>query len=377
MRGSCSDACISGSGVPLVGKNVVNRGRYSRHTKSRSFSPHMDRHACLWIYSTRRCDAFTVAAEGAATDTQNEDEANNLLQGGFSEMAEESRPGDLFLITLNDGSKWYVEAIRGKKKSLRFVCQGEQCRVASGALVSEGFYPKLSDPWVKRYPLLVSCLEEIRRLQRNGDIQLPSQSLADPELGNGQYTVELLTNLADFEQEVQRDPSPWCNGTGPDDAPLGPIDQSLLSAGELLSLMQGGRGVALLQLSLPAGMGGNRLPVLRPFIFDILKRMDEAKDIVIYPSKVPGGAASSLVIAAKRQPFTSWGVYLSGLGVQASIVAESEFYKMIIGRMMGYRIENIEHHIRSTGGSLHPSMHSLVDKELLALSKIEPVIPWK
>ena len=36
---------------------------------------------------------------------------------------------------------------------------------------------------------------------------------------------------------------------------------------------------------------------------ELLKRIVEAKDIVVHPSKISGGAASSFVIAAKRQPF--------------------------------------------------------------------------
>lgn len=370
---------MSGSGVPHVSRIGVNGVGRCRVTRPHYLSPNISREmyiSCL-IYGNIYRNTVIAGAGRAATDIRRAGKQERLLSGGFLEMAEGAQPGDLFVVTLDDGAKWYFEAIRGKKKSLRFVCQGEQFRVVDGVLISEGFYPKLSDPWVKRHTLLVSCLEEIRRLQKGGDIQLPSARLASPQQESKSYTVELVTTMAEFEQEVRCDPSRWCDGTGPDDADLKDVDQSLLSTGELLALLHGDRGVALLQLSLPADMGGNRLPLLRPFIFEILKRIDEAKDIVVHPSKISGGAASSFVIAAKRQPFISWAAYLSGLGVQASIVAESEFYKMIIGRMMGYRIENIEHHIRSTGGSLDPGVYSLVDRELTTLSKVEPILPWK
>lgn len=332
----------------------------------------------MWCYINHqsRNNSLVRVAENSSTESPKASLGETLpLPGGLSDMGDTARPGDLFLITLGDGTQWFVEAIRGKKKSLRFVCQGEQFSVRDGEFVSEGFYPKLSDPWVKRHPLLVSSLEEIRRLQKRGDAMLPSVVLADKNTRVS--SVERVTTLSEFEDDIQRDSSLWCDGTGPDDAPLCPIDQSLLSAGELIALMHGGRGVALLQLSLPVDMGGTRLPLLRPFVFEVLKRIDASKDVVVYPSTVPGGAASSFVLAAKRQPFTSWGAYLSGVGVQASIVADSEFYKMIIGIMMGYRIENIEHHIRSTGGTLSPSTYNLVEKEMMSLSQIEPTLPWK
>lgn len=382
MRGLYCEPSSIGSIAPRVrrvGVKGFGDSHSSRGTRSRYFSPNISTHIYIPcpIHGNSLRDGFIARAGRAANDTKTAGKPEKFLSGGFSRMAEEARPGDIFVVTLDDGSKWYLEAIRAKKRSLRFVCQGELCRVTDDVLVSEGFYPKLSDSWVRRHPLLVSCLEEIRRLQKSGDIQLPSVRFPGLQQDARSYTVEFVTNMAEFEQEVRCDPKRWCNGTGPDDDDLLPIDQSLLSAGELLALLQGDRGVALLQLSLPADMGGNRLPLLRPFIFEIMKQIDERKDIVVYPSKISGGVASSLVIAAKRQPFTSWAVYLSGLGVQASIVAQSEFYKMIIGRMMGYRIENIEHHIRSTGGSLDPSIYNLVDKELATLSKVEPRIPWK
>lgn len=314
----------------------------------------------------------TTAAKGDSVGR-----GDTVLSGGLLEMDDLANPGDLFLVTLHDGTQWYLETIRGKKKSLRFVCQGEHFKLRNGELLSEGYYPKLSDSWVKGDALLVSCLEELRRLQKAGDVVLPSVILGDPQLMTKIDKVEFVTSLSDFEKVVSKDPRLWCDGTGPEDGPLNAVDQSLLTAGELLALLNGYRGVALLQLSLPLDMGGHRLPLLRPFVFEILKRINDSKEVIVLPSKISGGAAVSHVIAAKRQPFASWGAYLSDLGVQASIVADSAFYKMIIGRIMGYRPENIEHHIISTGGVLTPDISRLVEEELRKLSEVEPTLPWK
>lgn len=309
--------------------------------------------------------------------------AHNYMSGNgravlsdIAEIKDVSQPGDLFLIRLEDGQQLYLETVRGKKKSLQYVCQGERFRIEKGDLVSEGFYPNISDPWIKRCPLLVSCLEEIRRMQKSGDVVLPSLLLSE-QAQNTQNQVEFVTSLSDFSDKVMCHPSLWCDGSGPNDEPLSHVDQSLLTAGELSALVHGDRGVALLQLSLPLDMGGSRLPLLRPYVFELLKSIEASKDVVLYPSKVPGGGASSLVIAAKRQPFASWGSYLSSFGAQASLVADSEFYKMIIGRIMGYKNENIEHHIISTGGALTPDLLKFVEKELMEISPVRPTLPWK
>ena len=66
-----------------------------------------------------------------------------------------------------------------------------------------------------------------------------------------------------------------------------------------------------------------------PEMDEVIKNM--MKDAAKTAAK---GAATSLVISAKRQPFKAWGAYLASIGAQASVVAESEFYKLMIGQEM-------------------------------------------
>lgn len=280
-------------------------------------------------------------------------------------------PGDVLAVKHGDGKYFFLEAVKGKKNALKFLCQGEMLELRQGEFVSNGYHPRLSESWVKKTPTLVESLEIVRKSQKKD--APPSELLQRVSIED----VELVTCLPEFENMVQENPAQWCDGTGPHDEPLNEIDQNLLTAGELIALSKGYRGVCLLQTSFPIDTAETRLPLLRPFVLTLLRNMVESKDLVVYPSSAAGGAATSLVISAKRQPFKAWGAYLASIGAQASVVAESEFYKLVIGRMMGYKEENIEHHITSNGGLLTPKIRNLVDLEMKELSDANPSIPWQ
>lgn len=280
-------------------------------------------------------------------------------------------PGDLLAVQHRDGNYLFLEAVKGKKNALKFLCQGELLELRQGEFVSNGYYPRLSESWVKKTPTLVESLEIVRKLQKGN--ASPSELLQRSSIED----VELVTCLPEFEKMVQQNPAQWCDGTGPHDEPLNEIDQNMLTAGELIALSKGYRGVCLLQTSFPIDTTETRLPMLRPFVLTLLRNMVESKDLLIFPSSAAKGAATSLVISAKRQPFKAWGTYLASIGAQASVVAESEFYKLMIGRMMGYKEENIEHHIVSNGGILTPKIRNLVDLEMKELSDANPSIPWR
>jgi len=53
----------------------------------------------------------------------------------------------------------------------------------------------------------------------------------------------------------------------------------------------------------------------------------------------------TLITATKKQPHRAWAQHLAGFGAQASIVAGSPYYKLLIGRVCGYKEPNILHHI--------------------------------
>jgi hypothetical protein len=64
------------------------------------------------------------------------------------------------------------------------------------------------------------------------------------------------------------------------------------------------------------------------------------------------------ILCAKAEPWRAWGAHLAGFGAQAALVADSAYYKLLIGRMLGYKEENIRHHIQvsmflTKNGSLH------------------------
>ena len=51
-------------------------------------------------------------------------------------------------------------------------------------------------------------------------------------------------------------------------------------------------------------------------------------------------------LCARQQPWQAWGRHLASQGVQSALVADSPFYKLLIGRILGYRHDNIAWHIR-------------------------------
>ncbi len=280
--------------------------------------------------------------------------------------------GDLFVLAYDETSRLYLETVLVKRKP-KLLCQGQ---LFSLGLEPEGAYPKLSEPFVKSNPVLLAGLEGVRRMHKEG--ASPGDLVAELEGRAASAPLTRLCRYEEFRERVRDDPSMWTDGTGPGDAPLTEDEQALLTAGELVALAEGLRGVAMLQVSLPAEMGGGRLPLLRPFVFPLLKSLhDDSKRVVMLPSKVAG--ATSLLIAAKRQPYSAWAAYLSDLGVQAGLVAESPFYKMIIGLMMGYKREHVEHHVRATTGrEVDQRVRAAVEDELAGLGNgVPPVLPWK
>jgi hypothetical protein len=63
-----------------------------------------------------------------------------------------------------------------------------------------------------------------------------------------------------------------------------------------------------------------------------------------------GGRGVSAIITAKAEPWRSWGAHLASFGAQAALVAESPYYKLLIGRVLGYKEDNVLHHIKVRGG---------------------------
>lgn len=91
-----------------------------------------------------------------------------------------------------------------------------------------------------------------------------------------------------------------------------------------------------------------------------------------------GGLGVTALVFADKQPFRAWAQHLASFGAQAALVADSPYYKLLIGRMMGYSEQNIHHHIKTVHGLGNPSQQVInaVDKELSRLSSKRPTLPW-
>jgi len=244
------------------------------------------------------------------------------------------------------------------------LCEGELLRIqpSTGTIEHVGYWPRLSDAWIKQFPTLQIALKSLRQKYQENPETLPSSLLkivaavvTEGVVGAGgagkevktTLNIEKVTYLSEFEELVASNPSFWCDGTAPND-PMPTSEQTaLLSAGELSSFLQGLRGVLLVQLEMSVTPDLRvPLPLLRPFVLRLLQRVIEnKKGVVVLQSTAPGGGAASLVVAAKQQPFKAWGARLAEIGVQAALIADSPYYKLLVGRILGYKEENIVNHI--------------------------------
>lgn len=214
------------------------------------------------------------------------------------------------------------------------MCSGELLALSAGPdgrleAAPAGALPRLSEPWVKAVPGLADSLKRVR--QQQAADSLPSALIA----AHGAAALTPLQTLAEFRAAVAAAPGPWCDGTAPDEPPLPQQEQALLTAGELAAFLAGCRGVCLLQLHKGWGDAGAALqPLLRPWVLALLREAAGAKGAVLLGSAAPENLGASVVLAARQQPWLAWGKHLAAQGVQSSIVADSPFYKLLIGEMV-------------------------------------------
>jgi len=260
------------------------------------------------------------------------------------------KPGDLIFVELRNGRGLYLEVTKantstdGLQPILEVLCEGESIHIGDDPPFTpshKGHWPRLSDAWVKRLPALHAALRQVRQAQIDSG-SLPSRALTTHGIASAHY----VGSLASLETEVSENPSFWCDGTGPGDATPTALQTALLSAGELIAFLNGNRGVCLIQIDLPStSESGRTLPLMRPFVLKLLQRAAQTKGALILASTLSGGLAASLVLASKKQPFKARGEYIAKMGIQASLVADSPFYKLLVGRILGYTEKNVLHHI--------------------------------
>ncbi|GLI69440.1 hypothetical protein VaNZ11_014052, partial [Volvox africanus] len=225
-----------------------------------------------------------------------------------------------------------------------------------------GSYPSSGSDLVRAFPGLQGKLLE----------DLHSHAGASEPTFTSFSNVYSLTQL---QKEVAEDASLWCDGTRPG-APEKTAVQSLtLTAGELVSLMQGKRGVVIVQLW--NGFDRSRgQPVYDPWVIDLLEAALRTPGVRAMPSVAPGCVGLTAVLFADKAPWNVWGPHLASFGCQANTVAGSAYYKVLIGKILGYNDENIYGYARSVGGGLTPDVVSQVDADLKKLSKTKPKLPW-
>ncbi|KAI8468784.1 MAG: hypothetical protein J3K34DRAFT_426216 [Monoraphidium minutum] len=233
-------------------------------------------------------------------------------------------------------------------------------------LAPQGWLLPLDDPLVRAVPGWADQLTKDRAARQLPDAPVELRGAA------------AATSAAALWGAVQRDPAVWCCRAAPD-APLpSGLEYETLAAGELMALMQGARGVAMVQLHLSWDKGAPQ-PVHNPLALGALRRALADPDITGLASPAPGGLGLTLLLAARQEPFRAWAAHLAGFGAQAGVVAESPYYKLLIGRALGYSEDNIMAHIKATNGRGHPSPEvvAAVEQQLRELSARPPRLPWR
>eukprot|EP00877_Chromochloris_zofingiensis_P006222 jgi/Chrzof1/1853/Cz10g23220.t1 len=184
-------------------------------------------------------------------------------------------------------------------------------------------------------------------------------------------------STSQLEHDVLVNPSRWCDGTGPSDAPLQGLKYATLCAGEIACLLAGLRGVVMVQCHVGWDQTAPQ-PVYNPLVLFYLQQALTNAQIQVHVSAASGGLGLTAILCANKEPFKAWGAHLASFGAQAALVADSPFYKLLIGRVMGYKEVNIIHHIKMTNGRSHPAPEvvAAVSKEMSKLSSKKPQIPW-
>lgn len=185
----------------------------------------------------------------------------------------------------------------------------------------------------------------------------------------------VVYSLGQLEQEAAKDATLWCAGTQPGAPEKTPLQSCTLTAGELVSLLTGQRGVVIVQLwnGFEPARGQ---PLYDPFVVHLVEAALRHPGIRAVTSVAPGGVGLTAVLYADREPWSAWGPHLASFGCQANAVAGSAYYKVLIGKILGYSDANIAAYVRSVGGGYTPAVVAQVEADLKKLSKAKPKLPW-
>eukprot|EP00468_Gymnochlora_sp_CCMP2014_P010221 CAMPEP_0167754454 /NCGR_PEP_ID=MMETSP0110_2-20121227/8275_1 /TAXON_ID=629695 /ORGANISM="Gymnochlora sp., Strain CCMP2014" /LENGTH=439 /DNA_ID=CAMNT_0007640327 /DNA_START=19 /DNA_END=1338 /DNA_ORIENTATION=- len=292
-------------------------------------------------------------------------------------------PGAMLVATTLQGITCYpeVRSVDTKNRLMKVALWGEIVNVTesdqegiwNGDVVGWDINPK--DEWVSRFPLLSEYIVKSQsKVTRRKKIELQD--------------MKFVTTLADFEERVERDLTSWTQGKNSDQRPS-PVDKALDIAGDLLTLLKRQRGVSLIQLCTLWGVPIIQEPVYRPFVTTLLKRASANDEIAIITSHAVGGLGLSAIFSPKQYPYLKYAAHLASFGCQAAIVADSAYYKILIGVVLGYTRENIRDHVFANQNpneiiddEKFETLFELVDKELKQLPPVSSekpddlLLPW-
>ncbi|KAK9830163.1 hypothetical protein WJX72_010083 [[Myrmecia] bisecta] len=232
-----------------------------------------------------------------------------------------------------------------------------------------GWHPDPDAPWV-------SWPDQLRSLQQH--------------MGLGRYSITSLEKVASLQQlqeAVAQDASLWINGTGPNDPPLTDLQQVLqqANAGELQSLLCGKRGVVMVQLyvgwdAADSATAVARQPLFRPLVGRLLQEALAHPGLKMIISTISDGLGLTAILYADKEPFASRAKHLASFGAQAGLIAGSAYYQYLVGAILGYKPENIVHHIQSrqsgVPGDTIAQVERMVTRDLAKLSKVKARLPW-
>jgi hypothetical protein len=138
------------------------------------------------------------------------------------------------------------------------------------------------------------------------------------------------------------------DGTAPGAPIKSQLQQDLFTAGELCAFLQGQRGIVLVQLF--NGWDPSKgQPIYNPLALHMMEQALSAPGVAHVASIAPQGAGLTAILYADREPFASWASHLASFGCQANLVAGSAYYKLLIGQLLGYKLENVLGYVAASG----------------------------
>lgn len=130
------------------------------------------------------------------------------------------------------------------------------------------------------------------------------------------------------------------------------LEQAVFTACELIAFLKGQRGLVLVQLFNGFDRAQGQ-PIYQPLALHMFEEALAAPGVACMSSIAPGNSGLTGILYADREPFASYAAHLASFGCQANVVAGSEYYVLLIGRLLGYKTENILGYVATRWG--HPA----------------------